>query len=84
MPTSEAKLKEFNDRIEKLKQLKITKEAELGMLQQNYDNQVTALKALGVDNLENLPQLIADLEKEVSEKEILLEQSLTALEQSLR
>ena len=84
MPTSEAKLKEFNERIEKLKQLKTTKEAELGMLQQNYDNQVTVLKALGVDNLENLPQLIADLEKEVSEKEILLEQSLTALEQSLR
>ena len=84
MPISEAKLKEFNDRIEKLKQLKITKEAELGMLQQNYSTQEAALKALGVEDLSNLPQLIADLEKEVYEKEIQLEQSLTALEQSLR
>jgi len=80
---TENKLKEFNDRIEKLKQLKITKEAELGMLQQNYNDQVTSLKALGVEDLNDLPKLIADLEKEISEKEIQLEQSLTTLEQSI-
>jgi len=81
---TEAKLKEFSDRIEKLKQLKITKEAELGMLQQNYDAQVATLKSLGVEDLNNLPQLIADLEADITAKEAQLESTLTNLEKSLQ
>jgi hypothetical protein len=82
--TTEMKLKEFSDRIEKLKQLKITKEAELGMLQQNYDTQVATLKSLGVEDLNNLPQLIADLEADITTKEAQLESTLTNLEKSLQ
>lgn len=82
--TSVEKLQDFEKRIEVLKQHRTAKSTELKILQEQYNVQVEELKNLGITDLQNLPQTIAQLDADIQQKEQELETKIQNLEQIIK
>lgn len=74
------KLKDFQTRIDNIKEQKTSKQTQKEMLSKQYDEEVAALAELGITDLSNISNTVVQLEKQVGEKEISLENSLSSLE----
>ncbi|MCK9542539.1 MAG: hypothetical protein M0R03_10985 [Novosphingobium sp.] len=85
--TPEQRIQEIKRKIEELNTKKIQAGAQLEVLQKQYNEKLQELKALGIEDLNNIPQTITNLQNELntllSQAEINiieLETSLTQLE----
>lgn len=78
--TPDEKLKNFQVRIDNIKEQKTSKQTQKGMLSKQYEEEVAALKELGITDLNNIDATVAQLNQQIQEKEISLETSLTNLE----
>ncbi len=78
------KLTQLQKRIEEIQQKKVSAEAEVKVLHQRYEEEVTKAKALGIDNVDDLPTLIE--QQEAEEKNLLesLEEEVSSVEQALQ
>lgn len=78
--TQDSKLQDFQIRIDNIKNQKTSKQTQKDMLSKQYDEEVAALAKLGITDLNNIGGTVEQLKQEISEKEVSLENSLTALE----
>ena len=78
--TQDSKLQDFQTRIDNIKNQKTSKQTQKDMLSKQYDEEVAALAKLGITDLSNIGATVEQLNQQISEKEVSLENSLTALE----
>ena len=78
--TPDSKLQDFQTRIDNIKSQKTSKQTQKEMLSTQYDEEVNALAKLGITDLSNIGGIVDQLKQQISEKEVSLENSLTALE----
>lgn len=81
--SNEEKLTQYANRIEAIKKIKISSEAELKMLETQYQEKEQELKNLGVTDLSNLPSFIQNLEQEITSTERKIETALSEIETKL-
>jgi len=81
--TVDEKLKDFQTRIDNIKEQKTTKQTQKEMLSKQYQEGVVELEKLGVTDLSNIDDTVKLLHQEISTKEIALETSLSSLESVL-
>ena len=81
--TPDEKLKNFQVRIDHIKEQKTAKLTTKDMLSKQYEEGVEVLKNLGVTDLSNIDATVASLQQEIQTKENTLETSLIALESVL-
>jgi TolA-binding protein len=62
--TIEERLKELNTKVDNLKTKKIRAEQELELKRQEHINLIKELKEKGIENVDNLPNLILQLEED--------------------
>lgn len=78
--TIDEKLKNFQIRIDKIKEQKTAKQTQKEMLSKQYKEEVAVLKELGITDFNNIDATVMKLEQQIQEKETSLETSLTDLE----
>lgn len=79
MPTdSKQRIENIKQRTDAINNKKLQAQAQVEVLQQQYNQKVEELKVLGVADLNNLPQTIQNLEQEL---EMLLSQAEVQLSQ---
>ena len=81
--TPDEKLKNFQTRIDNIKEQKTAKATQKEMLSKQYEEGVEALKQLGVTDLSNIDATVTDLKQQIQTKENALENSLVSLESAL-
>ncbi len=62
--TTEERLKELNTKVDNLKTKKIRAEQELELKRQEHTNLIKELKEKGIENIDDLPNLILQLEEQ--------------------
>ena len=78
------KLMQLQKRIDSIKQKKNAAEAEIKVLQQQYEEKVVEAKELGIDDVSALPDLIAQLEEQKQSQLQQLEEQVTSTEEALK
>jgi flagellar biosynthesis chaperone FliJ len=81
--SNEEKLIQYTNRIEAIKKIKISSEAELKMLETQYQEKEQELKDLGVTDLDNLPSFLQNLGQEITTAEQKIENVLSDIETKL-
>jgi chromosome segregation ATPase len=78
------KLLSFQKRIDTIKQKRNSAEAEVNVLQTQYNEKVLEAKELGIENIEELPTLIAQQEEQLQSQLQDLETQITSTEEALK
>lgn len=65
---SEKRLKVLDDKVKSFEKQKIEAESELKMLKKQHSELIEQLKSNGINNVEDLPKIIENLENEFNQK----------------
>jgi hypothetical protein len=77
------KLESLQKRADELTRKKIQAETELTYLEKQHAEVIKELKELGIDNLEDIPSLIAEYSDKIEKQITNIEQSLTQIEKEV-
>jgi len=81
--TPEQRIEAIKTRTEDIKTKKVQAEAQLQILQQQYDQKIEDLKQVGVTDLSNVVNTVAKLEAELQTLLTQTEESLSLIEASI-
>lgn len=81
--TPEQRIEIIKKRTEDIRTKKVQAEAQLQILQQQYDQKVLELQQAGVTDLTNVANTVAKLEEELQTLLVQTEQSLSSIEASI-
>ena len=81
--TPAERLQTAQKRVKALTEAKIGAQKEYEVLKRQYDEKVAGLKAQGIDNVEDLPEKIAELENQLAVQLADVERQLTETEAKL-
>ena len=81
--TPEQRIEAIKTRTEDIKTKKVQAEAQLQILQQQYDQKIEELKQVGVTDLSNVANTVAQLEAELQTLLTQTEESLSLIEASI-
>ncbi len=71
-------------RIDSIKQRKTSAEAEVKVLQQQHTEKVAEAKELGIENVDNLPELITQQEEQLQSLLAHVEEQVSSTEEALK
>ena len=78
------KLLSLQKRIDTIKQKKNSAEAEVNVLQTQYEEKVEEAKGLGIENIDDLPTLITQQEEQLQSQLQEIEEQVTSTEEALK
>ena len=78
------KLLSLQKRIDTIKQKKNSAEAEVNVLQTQYQEKVAEAKELGIENIDDLPTLITQQEEQLQSQLQEIEEQVTSTEEALK
>lgn len=78
------KLLSLQKRIDTIKQKKNSAEAEVNVLQTQYEEKVAEAKELGIENIDDLPALITQQEEQLQSQLQEIEEQVTSTEEALK
>jgi predicted nucleic acid-binding Zn-ribbon protein len=78
------KFTSLQKRIDVIKQKRNSAEAEVKVLQTQYEEKVEEAKELGIDNIDKLPEHIAELEEQLQSQLEQIETQVSSVEEELK
>ena len=78
------KIEEINKKVKDLETRKIRAEQELKFLQDQYNETIEELRKNGIDDVQNIPDMIISLEKEIDDMISNIESQILQIEQKLQ
>lgn len=78
------RIENIRNRVDAINNKKLQAQAQVQILQQQYDQKIEELKALGVNNLDDLPQTIQNLEQELQNILNQTENQLSQIEEQIK
>uniref|UniRef100_A0A7C3WLE6 Uncharacterized protein n=1 Tax=Dictyoglomus turgidum TaxID=513050 RepID=A0A7C3WLE6_9BACT len=78
------KIEEINKKVKDLETKKIRAEQELKFLQDQYNETIEELRKNGIDDVQNIPDMIISLEKEIDDMISNIESQILQIEQKLQ